>query len=71
MCRTFVLAVVLAGGMTCGPVMAQDAQFAYTASPNTGNVVGYRIDSATGALTPVPGSPFATGDFGASSIAID
>ncbi len=38
--------------------------FAYVANENhgsNGSISAYRIDAATGALTPVPGSPFATG----------
>ena len=45
------------------------AQFAYVANYEDNTVSGYSIDRKTGALTPVPGSPFATGDF-PSSIAI-
>ena len=37
------------------------AQFAYVANINDNTVSGYSIDRKTGALTPVPGSPFATG----------
>ncbi len=36
------------------------AQFAFAANQSDGTLSGYRIDQATGALTPVPGSPFAT-----------
>lgn len=35
-----------------------------TTDPTTpGNVSGFRVDPATGALTPVPGSPFVGGNF--------
>src|SRR2546425_661260 len=36
------------------------AQFAYVANANSNNVSGDTIDAATGALTDIPGSPFAT-----------
>jgi 6-phosphogluconolactonase len=49
------------------------ARFVYVVAnvfSNTGNIVsGYSIDHKTGALTPVPGSPFATGT-GPASVAI-
>src|ERR1700730_6872781 len=35
------------------------AQFAYVANEGAGNVSGFTINTTTGALTPVPGSPFA------------
>ena len=46
------------------------AQFAYVANADSNDVSGYRIDSTTGALTPIPGSPFAAG-LGPSSVAVD
>jgi 6-phosphogluconolactonase (cycloisomerase 2 family) len=51
----------------------QTAQFVYVAvgiSGGGGTVVGYRVDRDTGALTPVPGSPFKTGD-GLTSVVVD
>jgi 6-phosphogluconolactonase (cycloisomerase 2 family) len=36
-------------------------EFVYVANSNSNNVSGYRIDAATGALTPISGSPFAAG----------
>lgn len=36
-------------------------KFVYAAVQNTNQVVGYSVDQITGVLTPVPGSPFATG----------
>ena len=39
------------------------AQLAYVATSSSYfNVLGYHIDQQTGALTPVPGSPFPTGN---------
>src|SRR5262249_20600847 len=42
---------------------AQTSQgtFAYVANSGSNNVSAYTIDSTTGALIPVPGSPFAAG----------
>jgi probable HAF family extracellular repeat protein len=71
MCRAFVLLALLAGGIACGHALAQETQFAYVASPNADSLQGFRIDSVTGELTPVPGSPFANGQFGNNSIVID
>jgi len=51
----------------------QTAQFVYLAvgiSGAHGVVVGYHVDRDTGALTPVQGSPFQTGD-GSCSIVVD
>src|SRR5260221_1769752 len=45
------------------------AQFAYVATSESNNVSAYSI-GANGALTPVPGSPFAAGNFPAS-VAVD
>jgi 6-phosphogluconolactonase len=36
-------------------------QFLYTANINRANISAFRIDQATGALTPLAGSPFSTG----------
>jgi DNA-binding beta-propeller fold protein YncE len=46
------------------------AQFAYVANAGSDDVSGYRIDSASGALTPISESPFPAG-FGPSSVAVD
>jgi hypothetical protein len=40
-----------------------DGQFAYVANQLGLGVSAYTIDTTTGALTPVPGSPFAAGRF--------
>src|ERR1700733_3725837 len=45
------------------------AQFAYVANDSSNNVSAYSIGS-NGALTPVPGSPFAAGP-GANSVVVD
>ena len=42
---------------------ANDADFTF------GDISGFTIDPSSGALTPVPGSPFATGDFPISVVA--
>jgi 6-phosphogluconolactonase len=36
-----------------------------------GSVLGYTVDAATGALTPVPGSPFPTSGTGSGAVAVD
>ena len=45
-------------------------RFAYVANANSANVSGYTINAITGALTPIFGSPFATGA-APSSVAVD
>ena len=71
---TFVLAAALFCVTAPRPVGARDAmpkisegehdigsgQFAYVANEESANISGYRINATTGALTPVPGSPFHT-----------
>jgi 6-phosphogluconolactonase (cycloisomerase 2 family) len=42
-----------------------------TDKSNPGNVAGYTINSSTGALTAIPGSPFAVGNSGNAGLAID
>ena len=59
-------ALALSFGFLTTPLRAQ---FAYVANVLDNTVSGYSIDHKTGALTPVPGSPFATGRF-PSSVAI-
>ncbi len=44
--------------------------FVYVANDNSNNISAYTIDSDTGALTPVTGSPFASGQ-GPGSVAVD
>src|SRR5260370_1487722 len=45
-------------------------KFAYVANENSSNVSAYTIDRTTGALTSVPGSPFAAGSL-PFSVAVD
>jgi len=45
-------------------------KFAYVANQGSNSVSAYTIDNATGALSPVPGSPFAAGT-NPSSVAVD
>lgn len=44
-----------------GRAAAQVPIFIYVGNRDSGNVSAYSINASTGALTPVPGSPFATG----------
>lgn len=44
-----------------GLAMHPSGKFLYAPDPPANEVVGFAIDSATGALTPVPDSPFPTG----------
>lgn len=46
-------------------------QFAYVADQGSGKVLGYVVNSATGKLTPIAGSPFSTGKSGSTSVAVD
>src|SRR5215469_2650461 len=46
------------------------AQFAYVTANNSHDVSGYSINRETGALTPVPGSPFQTGSI-PDQVAVD
>ncbi len=45
--------------------------FLYTANSGSNNVSGYVIDSNSGALGAIAGSPFATGGTGPSAVAVD
>ena len=63
-------------GPSSGPsAMAVDpsGKFAYVANTGLGTVSGYTIDSSTGALTSIAGSPFAGGPFelGLRSMTVD
>lgn len=53
----FIITVLFAGA-TVASAQTTLSRFAYVANYNSGDVSGYAIDPATGALTPVPGSPF-------------
>jgi 6-phosphogluconolactonase len=46
-------------------------KFAYVANAGDNTVSGYTINSATGALTAIAGSPFASGGSGPLSVAVD
>ena len=50
--------------------VAQTPEFLYVANNGSNSVSAYAIDATTGALTPVPGSPFAAG-IGANGVAVD
>jgi probable HAF family extracellular repeat protein len=67
--RVFVWITLLAGVIACGHALAQNSQFAYVTADT--NLLGFKIDAVTGDLTPVPGSPFATGQVGNSQVVID
>src|ERR1700737_4896149 len=54
-----IVLIVLAGAGTT--LRGQTGGFAYVANLYSNNVSAYTIDGTTGALTPVAGSPFATG----------
>jgi hypothetical protein len=43
--------------------VSANGQFAYVANQFSNDVSAYTINATTGALTPVPGSPFAAGAF--------
>jgi DNA-binding beta-propeller fold protein YncE len=65
-CSRLCLALAIAVSLFPAPL---HAQFAYVANAGSDNVSAYSI-GADGALTAVPGSPFAAG-FDASSVAVD
>ena len=50
-----------AGGTKTGlPAIDPSGKFLFVANGGSNNIQGFAIDAATGALTPVPGSPFTT-----------
>jgi len=51
-------------------VVDPSGRFAYVANANSNTISGYTIDASSGALTPLPGSPFAAGTF-LASVAVD
>jgi len=53
--------VIAAGAQELGPMVAIGSKFFYVSTVLGGKVVGLSIDTASGALTPVPGSPFTPG----------
>lgn len=64
----------MAGTTPFSVTVDPSGRFAYVANSGTanasGNVSAYTIDSRTGTLNPIPGSPFAAGAF-PSSVAVD
>ena len=50
-----------AGVGPAGPITLVQNKFVYVSVPAAGSVAGFSIEPLSGALTPVPGSPFATG----------
>jgi 6-phosphogluconolactonase len=71
MYRKFLWITLLAGVIACGHALAQNSQFAYVSSANNDNLLGFKINAVTGDLTPVPGSPFATGQLGNNEVVVD
>ncbi len=71
MCRTLILAALIAGGIACGLASAQEPELAFVSNRNSTNVEAYSIDPATGSLIALPASPFDTGQMGNVSIAVD
>src|SRR5262249_44333261 len=62
-----------AGSTPRSAAVDPSGKFLYVANfafPAPGNVSGYTINSSSGALTAIPGSPFATGGIGPISVAI-
>src|SRR5258706_11578858 len=51
------------GGCGGGDDGSVTPRFAYVANNGSNNVFAFTIDSTTGALTPIPGSPFPPGTF--------
>jgi 6-phosphogluconolactonase len=49
------------GGLQLGIVADSSGKFVYTVMQSTSQVAGFSIASPSGALTPIPGSPFSTG----------
>jgi 6-phosphogluconolactonase len=63
---SFTIAILatsaLAKDVDSSPVVPAVARFAYVTTESSDNVFGFSVDSSTGRLTPVPGSPFAGGN---------
>src|SRR5712692_5008509 len=55
------LVVLLILGFAGQAFAQKKPKFAYVANAGSNNVSAYTIDSTTGVLSPVPGSPFAAG----------
>ncbi|MFF0492430.1 lactonase family protein [Nocardia sp. NPDC004068] len=58
------------GGGPVSPTVSPDGEFLFTSCEHVGGVAVLRIDPSTGVLTPVPGSPFATGGLTPHGIAL-
>ncbi len=56
--------------LACGAIPAVHREFAFVANEGSHNVSGFSINTTTGALTPVAGSPFAAGT-DPTSVAVD
>jgi YVTN family beta-propeller protein len=56
-----VASTVGSGTFPLNVVIDPAGQFAYVANQNSNDISVYAVNSTTGALTPVPGSPFAAG----------
>jgi 6-phosphogluconolactonase (cycloisomerase 2 family) len=54
-----------------GIVFGSAGRFAYFMLPGSGSIAGYGVDAATGALSALPGSPYATNGSGANFIQVD
>ena len=72
-CQVSVMTIVLS--LACGVASAQEIghptpEFAYVANNGDNTVSAYTIDSSTGALRAVAGSPFAAGR-GPGSMTVD
>lgn len=65
----FKLWSMAAVGLVLVPASLQ-AEFVYVPEPILNIILAYRVDNVTGALTPVPGSPFPGGGF-PESMAVD
>jgi 6-phosphogluconolactonase len=61
----------LAGAAPVGLGIDPQGALLYVANNGSNNVSAYAIDSSTGALGQVTGSPFATGGVGPSAVAVD
>ncbi|HJY77042.1 MAG TPA: beta-propeller fold lactonase family protein [Burkholderiales bacterium] len=59
-----------AGTFPAGVAVHPSGKFAYVTNFGSSNVSAYSIDATTGALTPVPNSPFSTGPAGAHPFGI-
>jgi 6-phosphogluconolactonase (cycloisomerase 2 family) len=65
------LVVSLGGAGYQGPTIDPAGKFLYAAASGNNGVAGFAINPATGALTAVPGSPFAGGGTATGPIVID